>query len=578
MLKWVFGADISPFKRGLEEMRGEVKSFTGSAKGMLASAFGVAGLTAWASKMIGELSRVKDLSERLGIGSESLQKIGYVAKLAGSDLEGAGKAMTVLARSIASAELGNKGLGDSFERLGINIQAFKSLGPEDQLLELSRGFTNASDYGLALDDVMAILGKSGADILPLLKMGPEELAKALRNAKFASQGAVDAVDDLGDKLDALKMESAPVFGFLIQSFQTASAACAAAAYILWNSWAPVLAGVSAGAAKVAEGIKAALTGDFDGAKQAAKEWGDIMAKTASTVGEKAKEGIDAFGSIYDNIWKTPDRPDPKAAEDAAKKKAVADGLTQAAEDRKKLEEEIGKLQEDARKKALDLEKRITDAQERRKKLAEAAQAADDPKLKEAAKGRGEDALKAAQAIEAGLTAKRDMLKVEKEISDLEKDRQDQAGKDAKEKQQQQAQLDAVIEREAEKRREMNLDAMTPAERLKALQADKKASDENAAKLEAKGDKQGAAEERIRGLDIQKAINGEVDKARSELDGLQKINPVIATSSLQSIGAGGSATLFSSESTQRQIVNYLQIIAQNTRTNESGGSSKYIEPV
>jgi hypothetical protein len=551
MLRWIFGADISPFKRGLEEMRGEVKAFSGSVKGMIAGAFGGAAVAAWVSKMVDEFGRIQDLADRLGMSAESIQRIGYAAKLSGSDLETAAKGLTVLTRSIAQAEQGNDELGKAFGVLGINVQEFKALSPEEQLVAISKGFTEAGDRGEGLGAVMKVLGKGGAELIPLLTQGPEALKEQLDEAAVASNEAVKAVANLGDQIDKLKAQGAPVFAWIVQFFQSIGNAIGSAVGVIWANWQTLFDGIGKSAGKTGEIIKKAFSGDFEGAKKAAQELGDIAKRTSEEIGRNYASGKEAFDEGQSQIWTQKheqpkgNKSDVEAAAEAAKQ------AEEAAKERKKLEEEIAKLQEDARIRALNLDEQIADAYKRRAELAEKATGSDN----------------------AALEAKRDQLKVEEEIAKLEKEKADEADKAQKEADAKAKDLAAVLDREADMRHQMDLDGMSDSDRLKALKADKKASDERAAALEKQGDKKGAAEERIKGLGIQKDINSEVDKAKSKLESLQGIQPVIATSSLQSIGGGGSANLFTSESTGQRMVDLLRVIADNTARRDGGSPPK-----
>lgn len=551
MLRWVFGADISPFKRGLEEMRGEVKAFSGSVKGMLAGAFGGAAVAAWVSKMVDEFGRIQDLADRLGMSAESIQRIGYAAKLSGSDLETAAKGLTVLTRSIAQAEQGNDELGKAFGVLGINLQEFKALSPEEQLVAISKGFTEAGDRGEGLGAVMKVLGKGGAELIPLLTQGPEALKEQLDEAAVASNESVKAVANLGDQIDKLKAQGAPVFAWIVQAFQTVGNAIGSAIAVIWANWETFFDNAGKGFGALGRLIGNALIGDLEGAKKAAEDLFAVGKKVTEEVGRNFASGKEAFDEGQTEIWTQKheqpkgNKADVEAATEAAKQ------AEEAAKERKKLEEEIAKLQEDARIRALNLDEQIADAYKRRAELAEKANGNDN----------------------AALEAKRDQLKVEEDIAKLEKEKADEADRAKKDADAKAKELATVLEREAEMRHQMDLDGMSDNDRLKALKADKKASDERAAALEKQGDKKGAAEERIKGLGLQKDIASEIDKRKSELESLQSIQPTIATSSLASIGGGGSANLFTSESTGQRMVDLLRVIADNTARREGGSPPK-----
>lgn len=313
MLKWVFGADTGPFRQGLAQMRKDVSAFSGGVKGQIAGVFGIAAITAWGKAMIDQAGRIDDLSKRLNTTAESVQRIGYAAEQAGAGIEVTAKGLTTLQRNLAEVERGSTSFDDSAKSLGINLKEIKDLAPEQQLVEIARGYANSTDKGQALASVMQLMGKSGAELAPLLSEGPEALAEAMDAAQVATEGEIQTLARMGDQLDRLK------------SF----------------------------------GIKAAGT----------------LVTGVRSIGAYASYGVDSlmgFGdkdSRDDKLTKDLDRIINGDREAEAAKKTVeaaqeaAEEFQRAAEDRKKLEEEIAKLEEDAAMKRLSIEQQIAKLKE-----------------------------------------------------------------------------------------------------------------------------------------------------------------------------------------------------------------------
>ena len=552
MLKWVFGADVGPFKSGLDQMRGEVKAFSGSVKGMIAGAFGGAAVASWAKGMIEDFARIQDIADRFGVSAETVQRLGYSAKMSGTDAETAAKGYTKLMQSVAEAENGSEAALNAFATLGITVEEFKKLSPEQQLVALAKGLEDSGNGTQAFNAVLKLLGKSGAEIMPMLTQGVAALMDQLQRAPVAGGSAVKAIADLDDALTGLKAQGAPVFAFLVNSIRT------------FGLYAETVIN------SVVTGIQFALSavkGEFASMDEAMKERNALKANLQ-------KE----FDNGWNDIWKKPEvKNAPKDGDSVvAKAQAAAEKEKEAerqrvdlAEKRKRIEEDIAKLQEDARQRSLNLEEKIADAEQRRFQamlkagsIEAFAKTSTDPDNK-------------AQMEAMVLDAKKQQLEIEKELADLA-DQKKQAVVRAKEHQDQlQQSLTDTLAREKEMRHEMELDSMSPKDRVKALHADRRASDDTATKLDAKGtpeSKKAAAEERMRGLSIQKSIESElksIDAERqsklkdlaSEQEKLSNIKPVVATSSLASIGAGGSANLFTSESTERQQVDLLKQVVQ-----------------
>lgn len=546
MLKWVFGADVGPFKRGLAEMRGEVQAFSGSVKGMLAGAFGGAAVAAWATGMIQQFARVQDIADRFGVSAETIQRLGFSAKMSGTDAETAAKGYTKLVRSVAEAENGSESANEAFATLGINVAQFKNFTPEQQLVEIAKGLESSANRGQAFNAILQILGKSGAEMLPMLEQGAAALADQLERAPVAAGGAVKAIAELDDAIESIKAEGAPVFAWLVNAFRTVGEAVGATVF------------------GMIEGFKLFFTADFlslDGIKKATEDWKQIFGTM-----------IDSFSEGFDKIWDKSEAPPlPKSSGDslaaqAEEQKKTEKEIADLAKERLKLEEEIAKLKEDSRKDALSNEEAIIDAIKRRNALEAKATA-----LKQAADATSDPKVKA-QLENDALEAKKQSLEAAKEEAELYKKQDDERAKAAEKEKQAKEKLDQTLATEAEKRRGLDLDNMSDIDRLKALKGDKAASDRKAAGLEANGDKQGASEERQRGLDIQKEINSLTKSTNKDLVDLMKQAPTIATSSLQSIGAGGTANVFSGDNTQRRMLEALLEIANNTRS-EGGTTTK-----
>ena len=75
--------DGSGWKKGLDAAHAGLSSL----KGQLAAAFSVGAITAWAKKTIEYAGHINDLSDRLGVSTDYLQEMQYVAKQAGASVD-----------------------------------------------------------------------------------------------------------------------------------------------------------------------------------------------------------------------------------------------------------------------------------------------------------------------------------------------------------------------------------------------------------------------------------------------------------------------------------------------------------
>lgn len=168
MLKWVFGADISPFKKSLGQMRDQTKALSGSLKGQLASALGLGVVGGYFKNLFTEMDRVQKIGQRFGETAEVVQKIGHAASLAGSSLEGVAKGLTVVTKNAYEAATGNEKFAEAFAALGIKAEEFVNLPMDEKVVLLARAMEGAQGNGQKLALAMQVLGKGGAELIPLL--------------------------------------------------------------------------------------------------------------------------------------------------------------------------------------------------------------------------------------------------------------------------------------------------------------------------------------------------------------------------------------------------------------------------
>lgn len=362
MLKWVFGADTSPFRRSLNEMRNDVKQFSASAKSQLAGLFGAGAITAWVSATLDAAGKISDLSNRLDMSAESFQRLSYASKLSGGDMDTVGKALTILTKNLEEAKQGSDSFATAASTLTLNLSELAGMTPEEQMLELARGYEASTDKGAALAAIVKLLGKSGAQIIPMLTAGPEALAETMSEATIATNEQIAAMDKLGDAMDSLKMISVSALGNII------------------------------------DGLKI---------------WGAYLEKGLNlTFGDKGVADAQFEKRMDEIIHPNQGKANAKAAASAATEAAAKQ--LEIEKEKGKLTDSIAKLEEEARIRSLSLSEKILDAEKRRAELsADAIFGQDETKALEARKGQLE--------IEKEISGYREeQAKVDKDIEDKKK--------------------------------------------------------------------------------------------------------------------------------------------------------------
>ena len=184
---------------GLKGLAGAAGGLSGALGSLVPLATG-AGLAAMAKNAIDAADDMNDLSQKTGVSVENLSKFQQAANASGTSIEGVGAAMIKLNRNLAT---GNDGAAEALTSLGVSAtDASGKLKSTDAImLEVADKFAKMPDGAGKTAAAMALFGKAGADMIPLLNGG----SKAVTDLSATMTGAfAKGADSLNDKLAALQ--------------------------------------------------------------------------------------------------------------------------------------------------------------------------------------------------------------------------------------------------------------------------------------------------------------------------------------------------------------------------------------
>lgn len=204
---------IGKLSQSLGSLSTTAGKVTGGMKGMLAAAGGLSGalgslvpvvsgvgLVAMAQNAINAADNMNDLRQKTGVSVEMLSRFQQAANASGSSIEAVGGALIKLNRNMATQ---NKGAMEALKGLGVSAtDASGKLKSTDQvMLEVAERFKTMPDGAQKTAAAMALFGRSGADMIPLLNGGRQavESLSATMTGKFAA-----GADELNDKMAALQ--------------------------------------------------------------------------------------------------------------------------------------------------------------------------------------------------------------------------------------------------------------------------------------------------------------------------------------------------------------------------------------
>lgn len=176
-------------------------------------AAGVAAIVGGVRQIIGEMDDLADTALKLNEGTETLQRVGYVAGLSGSSLDAVAASALKLEKALGEVE--NKKAAEALANLGITGERLASMPLDDKLIALADAFQQARTTGTGYNDLLALMGKSAGDLIPLLSASGEELRGMFAEAPVLADSAVQGMAALNDEVDAFITRSKSGFGALI---------------------------------------------------------------------------------------------------------------------------------------------------------------------------------------------------------------------------------------------------------------------------------------------------------------------------------------------------------------------------
>lgn len=177
---------------------------------MAADAFLSAGraVASYAAGVANAVDQTNDLAQRLGMGVESLQALQMAATLGG--VEDATVALQKLTVAIGNAA--ESGKTEAFTKLGLDFAALQAMSPEEQFRAVQRAIAALPTPAEKAAAAVAIFGKSGVELLPLMNQNLAEVEDRMR--RLGAIVGTDQVEAIGAMNDSLDMVQATFDGII----------------------------------------------------------------------------------------------------------------------------------------------------------------------------------------------------------------------------------------------------------------------------------------------------------------------------------------------------------------------------
>jgi hypothetical protein len=166
-----------------------------------------------ANKIAEQIAGYQDLAEKAGDTAEAIASLQQASTVSGVGLDAVVAASVKLTASLSKTDDESKSVGQAIKALGLEFDAFKALSPVEQIDAIAKALDGFQDGSEKTAIAVALLGKSGADILPFLN----DLADGSERQIRLTADQIKAADDYTKATARLKAEFE---GFLQQ--QTAA--------------------------------------------------------------------------------------------------------------------------------------------------------------------------------------------------------------------------------------------------------------------------------------------------------------------------------------------------------------------
>ena len=164
-------AAIDSASKGIKSLSDTIKAIPGfqGVAGSLAAFASAGAIKALIGDTIGWASSMKTLSEKTGASVEGLSALAKVAKISGTELDTVETGVVRLQKALAGADEESKGAGHAIAAIGLSVEDLKKLGPDAQFKSIADALAQFADDGSKAAWAQDALGKSGAQLLPMLK-------------------------------------------------------------------------------------------------------------------------------------------------------------------------------------------------------------------------------------------------------------------------------------------------------------------------------------------------------------------------------------------------------------------------
>jgi hypothetical protein len=205
-----FSKQMEGFNATVGNVGGALMGVAGKLAGFAAGFVAVQAVIGSFKDAIDMGGQLNDLSARTGETAGNLMIMQRAFENAGAGADSVGQQLNKLQRFMFEARDASSEQGKTLASLGISYDELKGKAPIDQMQMLAEKIAGIRDDGERAALAIALFGKSGGELLPLLRGmtdGIDQARAQLGSAPDAINATAKALDDIGDNLNAISKKS-----------------------------------------------------------------------------------------------------------------------------------------------------------------------------------------------------------------------------------------------------------------------------------------------------------------------------------------------------------------------------------
>jgi hypothetical protein len=166
----------------------------------MASAIGIsfsaATIINFGKALIDTAGHIDDMSKKLGVSTDAVQRWEYAAKLTGATIDNVGSAVTTMSTKLAG---GGNSVEEALKRVGLQFEDIRAMTPEAAFETIAEAIRDIPDPMDQARIAMELFGKAGVELLPAIRDGMVDVG---RQATIMSADTIAAFDLMSNTWDS----------------------------------------------------------------------------------------------------------------------------------------------------------------------------------------------------------------------------------------------------------------------------------------------------------------------------------------------------------------------------------------